>query len=486
MRERTPGFRGALTAAIVILAAGAAAVAVLPGGPALAAPSTPAVSQAAVEPLRSPAVAAAGSYADLVERVAPAVVTIRTAQVVRTGMPDDFFHRFFRDPGTGPPAQRRGGLGSGVVVSADGYILTNHHVVEGAQSITVELSDRRQVEAELVGSDPPSDLAVLRIDTPGLAALPLGDSDEVRVGDVVLAFGNPLGVGQTVTSGIISAKGRATGISDGGYEDFLQTDAPINRGNSGGPLVSTRGELIGINTQILSQTGGNIGIGFAIPSDMAADVMQQLIENGRVRRGRLGVSVQPMSSDLAQSFGLDEVEGALVNQVDADGPAAAAGLERGDVILAVDGEAVRDHNDLRNRIARRAPGSRARFEVLRSGERRSVEATLGEMGTTALGGDGAEQGAGEGRYGMQVAPLTPELAGPLGTGVESGVVVAEVDPAGPAAAAGIQRGDVILEVDRRPVASPDSLQAALDAAGERPALLLVDRRGTTLFLTLSR
>jgi len=280
------------------------------------------------------------SYSPVVSRVAPAVVTIRSEARARVAQVSPFtgdpqLREFFG--GRGLPRQprapqRRSGLGSGVIVSSDGYILTNHHVIEDAEKVQVQLTDNRTFDAKVVGSDAPSDLAVLKIEAKDLPVLALGNSDDVRGGDVALAVGNPLGIGQTVTSGIISAKGRSTGLSDGSYEDFLQTDAPINQGNSGGALVNTNGELIGINSQILSPTGGNIGIGFAIPSNMAKNVMEQLMKTGKVSRGVLGVTVQPVTSDAAESLGLKDTNGVIVSSVQPGSSAAHAGLKQGDVI----------------------------------------------------------------------------------------------------------------------------------------------------------
>jgi len=269
-------------------------------------------------------------------------------------------------------------LGSGVIVQHDGTILTNHHVIDGAEQIQVELTNHRVFKAKVVGSDPPSDLAVLKIDAKDLDPLSLGNSDQVRVGDVALAIGNPLGLGQTVTAGIISAKGRATGLSDGSFEDFLQTDAPINQGNSGGALINTRGELIGISSQILSTSGGNIGIGFAIPSNMARNILDQILEGGKVHRGQLGVSIQPMTPELASKFGLSDVQGALVNSVIPNGPAAKAGIRQGDVIVDFNGAAVTDGNTLRNHVASTAPGTKVNLGIFRDHQKQQIQATLGE------------------------------------------------------------------------------------------------------------
>src|SRR5688572_8452723 len=282
------------------------------------------------------------SYAEIVKRVSSAVVTIRTESRARAPrqfpfMDDPFFRRFFGEPSTPAPERRVRGLGSGVIVTADGYVLTNHHVIDGAQQIEVDLQGPRTVTAKLVGSDPPSDLAVLKIEGDGLSALALADSDKAQVGDIVLAVGNPLGIGQTVTLGIISAKGRRTGLSNGSFEDFLQTDAPINRGNSGGALVSSNGDLIGINSQILSPSGGNIGLGFAVPSNMARTVLEQLISSGRVRRGQLGIVVLKIPSEEAAQLGVTQGPGVVVSQVQKGGAAERAGLRPGDVITALNG-----------------------------------------------------------------------------------------------------------------------------------------------------
>jgi Do/DeqQ family serine protease len=457
-------------------------------------------------PTRSAAAGQVQSYADIVSRVSPAVVTIRSERRVRA--PERFpfsfsdpFRDFFGlepDERQSTPRQRipRGdggagrvqrGLGSGVLVRADGYCLTNHHVVDGAEDISVELQDGRRLKAKLIGSDPPSDLAVLKIDASGLPTLTLGNSDDVRVGDVTLAVGNPLGVGQTVTMGIISAKNRTTGLGDGNFEDFIQTDAPINQGNSGGALVNTAGELIGINSQILSPTGGSIGIGFAIPSNMARNVMDQLISTGKVRRGQLGVGIQPLTPEIASSLGITNTQGILINSVTPGSPAERAGLARGDIITALNGQPVTDTNSLRNRIAGAGPGADVRLTVVRDGRERQVNVRLAEF-TAANAPSSPDSPRGESggaRLGIGVQPLTPELASRLRLRANEGLVISEIDPGGAAADAGLIQGDVIVEANRKPMRSVSDLETVVRGGGARPILLLINRGGQTVYITVT-
>lgn len=348
--------------------------------------SDPGVNNAPIN--NAPASVPAGpvvSYADVVSRVSPAVITIHSQMRVRAPqqypfMDDPMFRQFFGDRVPRQiPEQRRSGLGSGVIISTDGYILTNHHVIDGAEQIKVDLNDNRTLDARVVGSDPPSDLAVLKIEATNLPVLALGDSEKVRVGDVVLAIGNPLGIGQTVTMGIISAKGRQTGLSNGAFEDFLQTDAPINQGNSGGALVSTNSELIGINSQILSPSGGSIGIGFSIPSNMARTITDTLVKTGKVRRGQLGIVVVSPKSEAASELGIKDFKGVVVAQVQPGAAADRAGLRKGDVITGFNGTPVSEPNVFRNLVASTAPNSEVTLNVLRDGRELQLRATLQEL-----------------------------------------------------------------------------------------------------------
>lgn len=342
----------------------------------------------------NPAVMPVSSYADVVSKAVPAVITIHSQMRVRQPqqfpfMDDPFFRQFFGDRNQPQPrAEPRQGLGSGVIIDANGYILTNHHVIDGAEQIKVDLNDGRSLDAKVVGTDPPSDLAVLKVEASGLPVLVLGDSDRARVGDVVLAIGNPLGVGQTVTMGIISAKGRQTGLSNGSFEDFLQTDAPINRGNSGGALISTNSELIGINSQILSPSGGSIGLGFAVPSNMARTVVEQLINSGQVRRGQLGITVLRIPSEEATRLGVTQGPGVVVYNVQRGSAADRAGLRRGDVITALNGNAVSEPNSFRNQIASTPPGSEVTLNIRRDGQEQQVRVRLGEFTPQAPGPEG--------------------------------------------------------------------------------------------------
>jgi len=440
------------------------------------------------------------SYADVVAKTSPAVVRIQAEHKQkapeRGQFPgtDDFF-RQFPMPRQNQRPQIEQGVGSGVIVDAGGTILTNFHVVDGADKITVLMSDNKSFVAKVVGSDQPSDLAVLKIEGEALPFLALGNSDNVRVGDIVLAIGNPLGIGQTVTAGIISAKGRRTGLSDGSFEDFLQTDAPINKGNSGGALVNLNSELVGINSQIISPGGaggGNIGIAFSIPSNMAKSVMDQLIKDGKVRRGMLGINIQNITDDTAKAMDLKIKNGVLVSNVKAGSAAEKAGVKRGDIIAAINGEKIEDSNVLRNKVAGTLPGTEIKITVIREEKEIELTATLdeltaGDAKSQTPGGDENSPGPQDqgGKLGVTVEPVTPQIAKQLGLDSDKeGVVVTEVDDNGAAAAAGITRGDVILEINRKVVNSVADVKSAMDGAADKPILLLITRRGSTIYVTV--
>ncbi len=420
------------------------------------------------------------SLAPLVKEVSPAVVNISTRGTVEVRQnpmfSDPMFRRFFNIP-DGPQQRETASLGSGVIIDAErGLILTNHHVIGEADEITVHLENGRDYEAEVVGSDEDSDIAVLEIKAEGLSALALGDSDSLEVGDYVLAVGNPFGLGHTVTSGIVSAKGRS-GLGIENYEDFIQTDAAINRGNSGGALVNLQGELIGINTAILGPGGGNAGIGFAIPTRMVRAVMSQILEYGEVKRGLLGILGQAVDADIARSFGLEEVRGAVVTLVQEDSGAKKAGLKEDDVIVEVDGRPIDDFQDLRNAVGLKRPGDEVQLTVIRDGRTRTLSATLGAYEELAEA-QSIESDLGGARLGP--IPSDHPLAGEV-----EGIMVEAVADGSAALRAGLQRGDVVTHINRQRVTSLVDAQAIIDAAEDADdAFLIKVRRGNAAFFVV--
>ena len=436
-------------------------------------------------------------FSAVVEPLLPAVVNISTSKVVKNQksenpfFQDPFFRQFFGNPDDQqqPREQREHSLGSGVIVNPDGYILTNNHVVDGASDVQVTLSDKRQLKAKIVGTDPRTDIAVLKIPATSLSTVTLGDSAKAKVGDIVLAIGDPFGIGETVTMGIVSATGRRDLRLEGpeGYEDFIQTDASINPGNSGGALVNTRGELIGINTAIISNGGGgNQGIGFAVPVNMARTVMEQILKSGRVTRGFLGVSIQEVTPDIAKAFNVPAAEGALVGDVTPDSPGAKAGLQKGDVITTLNGQKVSDYHDLRLRISQTAPGTPIKMDVYRNGQKQQMTATLGEFPEKAQAAENAPQGEAPALEGVQAENLNSEITQQLNlpTGTH-GVVITRVDPDSTAAETGLQRGDVIQEVNRKPVNNVEQFRAAVRGAASQPLLLLINRGGSSSYVVIS-
>jgi len=430
-------------------------------------------------------------FASVLKPALPAVVNIHTSKVVKQKQSqfpffsDPMFRQFFGDQfGVEPPrAQRENSLGSGVIVTPDGTILTNNHVIDGATDIKVDLSDKREFQAKLVGTDPKTDIAVLKIQATDLPTLPIGDSSRLHVGDVVFAIGEPYGLTSTATMGIVSATGRG-GLNIEGYEDFIQTDASINPGNSGGAMIDLHGDLVGINTAILAENGGgNQGIGFAIPINMARSVMEQIVSHGKVVRGYLGLFPQDVTPALAKQFGLSQPTGALVGEVEPNTPASRAGLKRGDVILALNGQTVASANDLRLRVSQTAPGTNVKLQISRDGKTQDVNVALGELPEKAEK-TGPEENEGGGLEGVNVQTLTPDLAEqlqlPAGT---HGVVVTSVDPASPAAS-NLQRGDVIQEVNHKPINSIEDYRQAISSASKGPVLLLVNTQGVTRYVVI--
>jgi len=426
------------------------------------------------------------NFSSLVHAYGPAVVNISVTQTQKAGMAgpqlwgfseDDPFYDFFRRfqipmPQGEIPAHA---LGSGFIVSGDGYILTNAHVVRNADEVTVKLTDKREFKAKVVGSDPQTDVAVLKIDASDLPTVKLGDSNEVNVGEWVVAIGSPYGFENSVTAGIVSAKGRA--LPDGTYVPFIQTDVAVNPGNSGGPLFNLKGEVIGINSQIYSRTGGYQGLSFAIPIDLASKIQDQLVRYGKVTRGRIGVTIQEVDQSLAESFGLTKPTGALVSSVDSDGPAAKAGVEPGDVILKVNGNAVDRTIDLSSRIADLKPGATAQLEIWRKGSAQQIAVTVGEMPGAKLAAAGKGGTGEQARLGVAVRPLS--RGEQQAAGVEGGLRVEEAT--GAAAKAGVEPGDIILALNSTPVKSVKELRTMVKKAG-KIAALLVQRKDAKIFI----
>ena len=454
---------------------------------------------------RTPMVLEQG-FSSVVKTAAPAVVNISSSRVVKTpetgpgGLDEDFLRRFFGEEFMRqfrvPRERRERSLGSGVIVNPSGYILTNGHVVDNATEVKVVFSDKRELPGKIIGIDPGTDVAVIRVNADHLSTLPFADSSKVEVGDICLAVGNPFGLGQTVTMGIVSATGRGgLGIED--YEDFIQTDASINPGNSGGPLVNVRGELIGVNTAILSPSGGNLGIGFAVPSNMVRTVMDQIITTGKVTRGYLGVTIQDINSDLAKAMKLPNTHGALIGDVDPNGPSAKSGLQSGDIIVEINGKPIADSRELRLIVSAMKPGSQIGMRVVHNGEPRNVTLTLGEMPIPkeTVSNNPPPPPAREKpsapeqpRIGVAVTEVTPEIAKELKVpAATKGIVIGEVEEGSSASEAGLEIGDIIAEVDRKPVKTvTDFRNAIANHTSSDPILLLINREGHSRFVAVQR
>jgi len=442
--------------------------------------------------LAAGAVTTPSSFADLAEQLAPTVVNIQVTKIAPVGdvpeVPEfdgpsgEFFQRFFRDRMPQQRPHRMQGSGSGVIMSPDGYILSNNHVVEGSQEVTVTMADKQTYTARVVGRDPKTDLAVLKINAKDtLPVASMGNSTDLKVGDWVLAIGNPFGLGHTVTAGIVSAKGRVIGA--GPYDDFIQTDAPINPGNSGGPLFNMQGEMIGINTAIVAS---GQGIGFAIPIDLAKPLIPQLVSTGEVTRGYLGVSIQSVTPELANAMKLEERQGALVAEVTPGSPAAKAGIHQGDVIVGFNGETVKDAHDLPAVVAKTPVGEHATLTLHRDGKTQKVAVTVGKLPSDKVAREESSQ-AGQTQWGLQLQDVTPQMARQHGLADESGVVVVGVQPGSPAEHAGVQRGDLIREINRQPVQSTQDVRDAIAKAEHQESLVLLVKRGQgSLFVAMAK
>ncbi len=430
------------------------------------------------------------AFAAVVKKAEPAVVFVGVEKSVHTaggpGNPnnffnDPFFQRFFGPQFKHPKGSHRRefkqrGAGSGFIISKDGYILTNNHVVEGADKITVRLADEREFTAKVVGTDPQSDVALIKIDGKNLPVLPLGNSDKIQVGEWVIAIGNPFELMQTVTVGVVSAKGRNhMGLSD--YENYIQTDAAINPGNSGGPLLNIHGEVIGINSAIFSRSGGYMGIGFAIPINMAKNIEQQLLQHGKVTRGWLGVMIQNVNKDLAESFNLKSTHGVLISEVNAKSPAEKSGIKQGDVVIAIDGKSIDNVGELRNTIAMTSPGTKLVLRVIRDGKKYSIPVTIGEQPAKFARAGQHMMNSPLADMGLSLQDLTKELAGQFGYEKNQGVLIAEVEPDSPAGKVGLQAGQLIEGVNKIRVHNLKELKQALKKAKDKKQVLLRVRSG---------
>lgn len=430
------------------------------------------------------------AFSEIVKAVSPSVVNISSTKVLRRQPTpfDEFFDLLQPFPDRRRERREAQSLGSGVIVSSDGYIITNNHVVEQSDEIRVKLFDKRSFKARVVGTDPRSDIAIIKIDAKGLPIVPWGDSDRLKVGEFVLAIGNPFGLNHTVTMGIISAVGRAdVGIAE--YEDFIQTDAAINPGNSGGPLVSINGELIGINTAIFSKTGGYQGIGFSVPSNMVRLVMDQLLKEGKVTRGWLGVTIQDLTPEIAQKFGLNISEGALISDISKGSPAHKAGMMRGDIILEFDGKKVRDVAALRNIVAHSRIGTQVEVKILRRDKEITINVVITELPAAiaeVVPSSTLNMESGNALSGITVMDLNAAIAKQLGIDRdEKGVVIVKIDQDSPAESAGIRKGDVIQEIDRQKISNINDFNAVTSKIRTSDEVLLfVDRSGRKFYVML--